>query len=260
MLASSNTIALDFRQTTFIEQHTINLTLALMYRLYKLNRLGTTIWPDRSNPIIGHLNNIGFTRLPMNLRNASFGQQQTFQVYRHRNDRQLSDFLKDLWLGEKRWNASPALQTYIISKLLEIFLNGLEHSDSPLGIIVCAQFYPKLRELKLNVLDIGIGIPNNVRRYKMDESMTAEEALDWAFVSGNTTIKKGSLPRGIGLDLFSQLMRVNEGHLDLISNEGYLIFRGSEKSYSELKSGFQGTMFHLVIKCDDAYYKLQGEA
>jgi hypothetical protein len=81
---------------------------------------------------------------------------------------------------------------------------------------VCGQRYPKIKELKLTIVDFGVGIPSNVRLYKKHErrpdQLPAPSCMEWAFQNGTST-KQGDTaePRGLGLDLLHDFMRNNGG-------------------------------------------------
>ncbi len=63
---------------------------------------------------------------------------------------------------------------------MEIYANAFEHGRTDIGVFSCGQHYPKLGELKLTVIDFGVGIPRNVRDFLKNSNLPADEALKWA--------------------------------------------------------------------------------
>lgn len=167
----------------------------------------------------------------------------------------LLNYLRTKWLDDYRIHLSQELEDYIIGKVWEIYDNAFEHSQSPIGIFSCGQYYPQKHELKLAVVDFGVGIPYNVRKFRSEETLEAGYAISWAFKSGNTT-KSGS--RGLGLDILKDFIRINKGRLEVFSHEGYGLISKDTEEYSSrlLTPTFEGTLFNLTLKCDARYYHL----
>lgn len=72
------------------------------------------------------------------------------------------------------------------SRLFEISSNALTHSHSELGII-CNGYYNNKKTFIFSIYDLGIGIPNSVRKFKKDENIVSIDALKWALKKGNST-------------------------------------------------------------------------
>jgi hypothetical protein len=138
----------------------------------------------------------------------------------------LVDYLKTNWLGRGWVPVSEMLKDAIVGRVWEIYANAFEHGQSPIGIFSCGQHYPNKHELKLSVVDFGVGIPSNVRMFfKHDpraHSLNAASCLKWAFQRGTTTKPNN---RGLGLDLLKEFVKINKGKLEVFSHEGYAIHR-----------------------------------
>ena len=112
----------------------------------------------------------------------------------------------------------------------EIYSNAFEHSNTDIGVFSCGQYYRNQNDLVLSVTDFGKGIPRNVRsflRHKdVDEAqilkLSGADCLKWAFKPGSTTCT-GDVPRGLGLDLLKEFVRLNQGKLEVYSNNAYAI-------------------------------------
>ena len=88
---------------------------------------------------------------------------------------------------------------YVISELAR---NVFEHSESPYGAILCAQYYPDVNRIRIGIADTGIGIKNSMRQsYSVEDDMTA---IKLALVPGitGTTTKIGGTETNAGAGLF----------------------------------------------------------
>jgi len=64
----------------------------------------------------------------------------------------------------------------------------------------------------------------------------------------------------MGLDLLKEFIRVNHGKLEVYSNEGYGLIDEHGERYENREPSFEGTIFHITLRCDEKYYQFAGEA
>lgn len=82
--------------------------------------------------------------------------------------------------------------------------------------------------------------------------------MKWAFQQMHTT-KPGPTGRGLGLDLLKSFIRVNKGAMQVFSNEGFAEITADSEVYDSFSPTFEGTVFHIRLRCDENYYRLAGE-
>lgn len=140
---------------------------------------------------------------------------------------------------------SHNLKRALMRCVLEIFNNSVIHSNSRHGIFSCGQFYPQLHKLRLTITDVGDGILPKVRNHLNDKTITAQEAISWAMVRGNTT--KIDVPGGLGLGLLMKFIEINEGHIQIISGNGYWSFTKGNTNVSKILSPIMGTSVSITI-------------
>lgn len=171
------------------------------------------------------------------------------------------DYLQDKWLGRGWVKVSEKLSNAIAGQTWEIFTNAFEHSKSSISVIACGQFFPKFKRLVLTVNDCGVGIPNKVRDHlgKSSTEMNGASALAWAFTSGNTTDNKRAIPRGLGLSLISEFVKINGGYLNVYSNDGAAHVDRNGMRFSQSPFCVQGTFVEIQLVCDENYYCLAKE-
>lgn len=174
----------------------------------------------------------------------------------------LVDYLKTKWLGRGWVHVSERLRDAIVGRVWEIYANAFEHGKSPIGIFSCGQYYPTHRELKLTVVDFGVGIPSNVRLYLKNEpraqSLSAATCLKWAFKRGTTTKPNGT-SRGMGLDLLKDFVKLNKGKLEVFSHEGYAIIDSNTEQFVNRTTFFEGTLVNITFICDESDYHIASE-
>lgn len=172
-------------------------------------------------------------------------------------------YLNEEWLRRSWLSISPRLLDEIVGAVWEIFTNAFEHSETRHGIFTCGQKYPSLNQLNLTLVDFGIGIPVNVRRYakqkgRDSDCIPSDKALQWAFTKGSST-KKGKRNAGVGLDLLKEFIRLNKGTLEFYSNDGYVFIGNDKEIYESGLPGFEGTAINLMLRCDEKYYHFSDE-
>lgn len=174
----------------------------------------------------------------------------------------LDDYLKTNWLGRGWVHVSKMLKDAVVGRVWEIYANAFEHGKSQVGIFSCGQHYPRHHELKLTVVDFGVGIPSNVRLFfKHDpraQSLSAASCLKWAFQRGTTTKPNGT-SRGMGLDLLKEFVKLNKGKLEIFSHEGYALIDESHEIFMNRQTFFEGTLVNITLRCDESYYHFASE-
>jgi hypothetical protein len=89
---------------------------------------------------------------------------------------ELSQFIVDMipLLHASPDEAGPI--KYVISELVR---NTIEHAASPVGAIVCAQYFSKTQRLSVGVADVGVGIRKTMSRFHVvpDELSAIHQAL-----------------------------------------------------------------------------------
>jgi hypothetical protein len=257
-------VEFDFSNCRFLRQNAVAF-LGGLARLIEY-RDGQVVfrWQTMDSAIAANLGQNGFMSAFAGPQGPWRGNSIPYREDNRLDAHGFSDYLTGLWLGRDWINISPALRDAITGRVAEIYLNAFEHSESPVGVLSCGQHFPKKKELNLTIVDFGVGIPSNVRLYKVlerqPEQLTAPNCMEWAFQNGSST-KQGntSEPRGLGLDLLHDFMRNNGGRLEMFSHEGYASIVDGKISFAEQNRFFEGTMVNISLKCDESYYCLASE-
>lgn len=165
----------------------------------------------------------------------------------------LIQYLAQDWLGRGWVHISDILRFFIVGRTFEIYANAFEHGKTDIGVFSCGQYFPKLKELNLTVVDFGVGIPQNVRDFKNNHLLPADEALKWAFQKGTTT-RGGTVTGGIGLDYLKQFVHINKGKLQILSHDGCATIDESGEIYENKQTFFGGTLVNITLLCDESHY------
>ncbi len=99
-------------------------------------------------------------------------------------------------------HAPPAVADPIKYVFSEMVRNVLEHSFSPIGAFVCAQYYRESKRIAIGIADAGVGILNSMQRHHVVK--TTREALRLALQPGitGTTSRVGGNEFNAGAGLF----------------------------------------------------------
>ncbi len=178
---------------------------------------------------------------------------------------EIMDYLTFSWIG--KWvNVTDRLRDAISGRMWEIYSNAFEHSDTEVGVFTCGQHFRHRNDLILTVVDFGRGIPAKVKAFLsqfVDEARVAKlsgaDCVKWAFERGNTT-SMGGVARGLGLDLLKDFVRINQGKLEVYSNDGYAIIDKEGERFDNSPISFQGTVVHITLRCDEKLYRFYDEA
>jgi hypothetical protein len=249
---------LNFSKCNFLRQNAVAF-LGGLISYTKLQGKAVTLDIDTLIPALranleqnGFLFALGFAVSPWDGNSIPYREDQ------NPNYRQISQYLRERWIGKGWIHIHPDLVQIIVSNVLEIYINAFTHGYSPNGVYSCGQNYPALGKLKITVVDFGIGIPQSIRDYLKligePITMSDDKTLQLAFQEGFST--KPELG-GMGLKLLKEFIQLNKGRLDIYSHYGHAIIDGSGERYEIIDSFFRGTAVNISINRDQKFYYLQ---
>lgn len=137
-------------------------------------------------------------------------------------------------------NLSKQEIDYIISKLSELFINARTHGNT-FDIFCCGQKYPKINKLKLIIVDLGKGIPYNVK--KKIGNIPDYSCIEWAIEAGNTTKDLTKDSGGLGLDAVLEFVKQHNGDMSIISHLGQYNYKNNILKDGEIE--LEGTLVYI---------------
>ncbi len=125
---------------------------------------------------------------------------------------------------------------YVFSELAR---NALEHSGSPVGAFICAQYYRETERISIGIADAGIGIRQSIA--KSHHAPTARDAIALALQPGITgaTARVGGTAENAGAGLFFVKS------IAALSRNFFVIY--SEDSMFKLLKGNQKKPVYLYV-------------
>ena len=252
-------VRFEFEGCRFLQQNAVAFLGALIRLLQKQHNTVFFALQSIAEPVRvnleqnGFLYGLGLGGNPWDGNSIPYREDTTYDV----ND--YTDYLSERWLGRGWINVSEQLKDHIITRIIEAYINVFDHADSPIGVVTCGQRYPNKGELKLALVDFGVGIPFTVRTYLEQPNLSAQEALKWAFEPTKTTKDKGNFARGNGLKLLKSFIQENHGKLEIYSDTGYVRIDATGDYFTDRQSGFKGTLVQVTLMCDETRYTLPGE-
>jgi anti-sigma regulatory factor (Ser/Thr protein kinase) len=253
----NNDIEFDFSYCRFLRQNAVaflgGMARYLQYNGRNVNFKFNTLMPGiltnlRQNGFISHFDN-----------DIGPWSGNSIPYLETKNDEYVITYLEYNWLGRGWVNISKDLKNAIVGKVYEIFANAYEHSGSPVGVFSCGQRFQNLNELKLTVVDFGVGIPTNVKNYFNDFNLDTLWTLQWAFEEGNSTRPTSKYKGGLGLGVLKDFIEANNGKLEIFSHNGYCLIDKDGISFKKFNNYFEGTVVNITLRCDEKYYCLEGE-
>jgi len=259
-------VRFDFSRCRFLRPNAV----AFLGGLGKLilSRLGTVTYDWKTctnNAVMNNLRQNGFAGAFGHPSSGWDGHSIPYREDSSLDMNGIMDYLTLNWIGKGWVLVSDRLRDAIVGRMWEIYNNAFEHSGTQIGVFSCGQHFWRQNDLILSVVDFGQGIPGKVRsflRQHADEELvlrlTGASCLRWAFQAGNST--KVGEPGGSGLDLLKEFVRLNQGKLEVYSNEGYAIIDKDGERYENREISFEGTVFHITLRCDENLYRFRDEA
>lgn len=179
-----------------------------------------------------------------------WGTTISYQQFDGKSDRDFVRYIENEFIHRSEL---PEMSAELLKKfsesISEIFSNAILHSQTQMGIFSCGQFYPTKDQLDFTVVDLGIGMRENIKKLR-GLNLSPEKAIVWA-TEGNSTTKRGGLPGGLGLKLLCEFIDLNKGSIKIVSDAGYWKRENQKISTESLSNPFPGTIVSIEINTAD---------
>ena len=138
----------------------------------------------------------------------------------------------------------------IVESIYEIYANAVTHGGTDY-VYSCGEYKEEAHRLDMTIIDCGQTIPGNVNDFfaKRNQLTIGDcEAIEWAFVSGNTTKNQTG---GLGLAIIKDFIALNKGSIQVVSGRGFIEYRGDQVEQFLLNTPFAGTIVNVKFNFDD---------
>jgi len=263
-MGANDDIAFEFHWCDFLRPNALVFLGGLARLLQLRGRMVDFRWQTlREGAVKMNLAQNGFLHQFGGLQGPWKGNSIPFREDGHENAAAFEHYLGEYWLGRGWIGVSAGLRDQIVSRVAELYMNAFQHSRSPIGVMVCGQYFKNRNELTLALADFGVGIPSNVRLFRGSEAAaetdSAAACMQWAFARGNSTAQTPGVSRGLGLDVLRDFVQAARGSLDIYSHEGGYRLVDKQETFATLRAHFEGTLVNIRLQCDDTYYVLASE-
>lgn len=181
-----------------------------------------------------------------------------FRIHEIKDDEKLIHHIGYEWITDDKLSISQDLRKDITRNIYEIFQNafghGIKSSTHKIDVISCGSYNTENQTLSLCIVDLGIGIADNVKKYLNQKNLTPEECVKWALQVGNSTQTdsiNSDMARGLGLDVLKEFITINKGSLDIYTNTCHIFLNNDSTDYNTelIDTNFPGTMVLITINC-----------
>lgn len=148
-----------------------------------------------------------------------------------------------------RLRASEEWQEYLAICVNEVMQNIQDHSQSPIGGLMSAKFTAEAKELRVAIVDRGLGVCATLKGRFPDT--TPENALK-RVIEGRYTALSRQNNAGLGINHLKSIVQILGGHLYMVSWESEFALNPERQHYNVLPFQFRGTgvFFSLHVRED----------
>lgn len=183
-------------------------------------------------------------------------ERENFIVYKRFEINQAEDFKSyihsDLIQKQRFPHCTERATEKIIESIYEIFANAVSHGNSK-AVYCCGEVHPRNGRTMLDMTFINLGttVIHNVNNYLQKRNqglLNSCDALKWAFEEGNTT---KLTPGGLGLSILKEFVEMNEGTIQMVSENAMLEIESGNSKGTLLGKSFSGTIVNVEFNCSD---------
>jgi len=242
---------IDMSRVTWFDANMCAPLGAILYqypRKYKIKLSGLRPSLEKLLQRNGFLPNFGFNREKVF---DHLGTTIEYQRFEGSDSTAFKDYVSRHFVGKGIPNMSQVLHKKFRESIAELFENAIDHSFTQKGIFACGQYFPNASRLDFSIVDLGIGIKENVKQ-KLGLNLEPDAAISWAVSGENTTRQmKDGKPGGLGLKLIKEFIKLNHGKIQIASDAGYWDYDTSGESTRKFSMPFPGTTVNIEINTSD---------
>lgn len=220
--------------------------------LHIANRYGKTanICTVRGSAVENYLKSSGlYSYVTGDQRNYTNRNSIPFFTIKSRDDEDVLEYVGKI-IDHAPIKLTEQARELLFQNIFEIFCNAAEHSGEDMGVYACGHWMPSKRHLVFSIYDTGVGIPNLVKE-KVKDVHFSEDALRWALLPGNSTKQlHDGVPRGLGLAKLMSFIKLNNGCLNIFSNDICFSFNKGCGNFSFITKPIIGTFIGITIVAD----------
>jgi len=159
------------------------------------------------------------------------------------------------WLRKNLAVPVDIIEELVPKTLVEVLNNVVDHSRSPIGCYICAQYYPKQEQLIFSVVDLGVGFLQTLLPI-YPRLTTQTEALSLAVQEGVTSNPTGK-NIGAGLFVLRGFLETLSGELEILSLNGrWYQGRNGDQTVEKLPFQFPGSCLNICFHKDAILEKM----
>lgn len=133
--------------------------------------------------------------------------------------------------------------------LNELLQNVFEWADSKIGCIVLTRWFAKTKNVRIAVVDRGIGIPARLRRLQIQGLQKEKDAeVIVAAVTKPKLSSRVGRAGGLGLKTIHETVMQRAGRLTVISLGAKVAWRGRAQTVSRTAQFFRGTAIEIDFR------------
>lgn len=243
---------LDFSQVIWFEANLCAILGAILWKSNTDYKSNFTFENIKNEYLKSTLKNNGFLEIVDGSKsNNNIHSGIPFSIFNMKNEAEVEEYiykyiLKTHWIPKM----SEGAKRKIFRSIFELYQNSVMHSGAE-HIFVCGQFYHNKGRMALTMVEIGRTFKTNVTKFNpLFAEYNGIECIEWAVKSGNTTKDKKEAG-GLGLDLIKEFLSLNNGKLQICSDDGYWEEKKNTKFVQILKSKFTGSIVNIEFNLRD---------
>lgn len=153
-------------------------------------------------------------------------------------------------LIDRHFTLDPDVQDSLGVAINEVIQNVADHAESPVGALMAARFFSNQHDVRVSIVDLGVGIPATLSR-AYPEATDAVRALELVF-QGERSSRSRQSNMGLGISNLVGQVRQRRGELILLSGAGVgLVGPGYTAQFHKVAYTFPGTAVFFRMRVDD---------
>ena len=150
----------------------------------------------------------------------------------------------------RHFTLGPDVEDSLGVAINEVIQNVADHAESPVGALMAARFFSNQHDIRVSIVDLGVGIPATLSR-AYPEAASPTKALELVF-EGERSSRSRQSNMGLGISNLVGQVRQRRGELVLLSDAAVgLAGPDNAPQFRAVPYTFPGTAVFFRMRVDD---------
>lgn len=245
---SDATIFINFSKLSWLDANLTAFLNALIFKLVRENNLAFETDYSFLKEKFHVLFRNGWLKDENEFSSDDRNSTVPFFEFRHTEEDKFIEYIEEkLMRHRSMYCIDKQTKRRIIADLTEVFQN-IRHSRTNYPSFICGQYFPNNKELKLTLVDLGVGFLLPIKEFTSNQVDNDIDAIKWALSGKSSTVSNPATDiGGFGLEGIYRYSKQSNGEFQIYTGKGFWGTSLQDINGRTSDNHFIGSLINLIF-------------